>query len=142
MFHCNYFIKQLRNSFQGKIASSMYLRCSPTFGFDDFFKHHARMDDTVLNIKALVLFYFLIFLYVLKCDPNFTKQGTKNYAKHFHFLFRDLRFFARCITYTIFTWCISCNGIIVMPRFCPRNLVILEFVSVHYIFYNLPCPIV
>ena len=99
MFRCNYFIKQLRNSFQGKITSSMCLRCSPTFGFDlrlflsfpKMLQRHARMDDTVLNRKALVLFYFLIFLYVLKCDPNFTKRGTKNYAKQFNFLLRVLR---------------------------------------------------
>ena len=54
-------------------------------------QHHARMDDTVLNRKALVLFYFFIFLYVLKCDPKLTKKGTKNYAKQFQFLLRVLR---------------------------------------------------
>ena len=53
-------------------------------------KHHARMDDTVLNKKGLVLFK-LIFLNVLKCDPNLTKKGTKNYAKQSYFLLRVLR---------------------------------------------------
>ena len=44
-------------------------------------QHHAHMDDTVLNRKEFELFYFLIFLYVSKCDPNLTKKGTKNNAK-------------------------------------------------------------